>query len=95
MIDERVLDRVADLKTKETSQTGHPRKGLVRALTLLLAGLRDGDNSSSREAGPATHELEQWEDESYCYLEIKLAGRPVPGIDVSVSGGRAFIRLER
>jgi hypothetical protein len=95
MIDESSLYRIASSNALATPQPDGCREDLIHALNLMLAGLEARRNRRPGDAGQSLEILEHWEDESYCYLEIELAARSVSGIDVNVSEGRAFIRLER
>jgi hypothetical protein len=55
-----------------------------------------GAESTSATAGAAElDEVERWEGDEYVYLEAALPECGEGEIDVSIQGGRAFIRMAR
>jgi hypothetical protein len=80
------LDGAGDLRDDEDNQY------LLTALQELL------DRLSGR--GPdgtvvPSEAVEQWEGEEFFYVETPLARAAGVEIDVSIQGGRAFIRMAR
>ena len=60
---------------------------LLARLIEELARVRDGRGAS---AG-----VERWEDDAFVYLEAGLPAMTGPMMDICLSGGRAYIRMEQ
>jgi hypothetical protein len=70
------------------------RPGVVELLRLLVAELgriKDDHADAENDQPP----LRQWSDDEDVYLEAELAGSPPLVADVSVLGGKAFVRIGR
>jgi hypothetical protein len=65
---------------------------LVSALEELLGRLAGRTPGS---AGGSSEDVETWESEEFLYVETALACSAGAEIDVSIQGGRAFIRMAR
>jgi hypothetical protein len=65
----------------------------------LLAALKELlDRLSGRNpdgVGAGTEEVESWEGEDFLYIETALSCSAGAEIEVSMQGGRAFIRMAR
>jgi hypothetical protein len=59
-------------------------------------GVEEGTESTSATARAAElDEIERWEGDEYVYFEAALPDCSEGEIDVSIQGGRAFIRMAR
>jgi HSP20 family molecular chaperone IbpA len=75
-------------------QADDPGPRVVELLRLLVAELgriRDDQPDVENDQPP----LMQWSGDEDVYLEAELAGSPPLEADVSVLGGKAFLRIKR
>ncbi len=67
--------------------SGSFREALEAMISRLRKRLEDPSASND--------DFDRWEDENYIYLEAKVEADEAPMLDVTVLGGRIFIRAER
>jgi hypothetical protein len=80
------LDGGSDLLEEEDTEY------LLAALKELVDRLSGHDPHA---AGAASEAVESWESDDFLYVETALARSAGAEIDVSIQGGRAFIRMAR
>jgi hypothetical protein len=89
----RLTDRDINLEVDRNTQGDEEQ---TQHLVLVLRDLIDRLSRQIR-GGPTTvaMEIERWEGGGYFYVETVLKSSAIPEIDVSIQGGRAFIRMAR
>ena len=79
-----------------TSISGDCREepGIIYLLERLIEELAK-ECAGRPQTVPRGGLLERWEDEGFVYLEAGLSAEAAPFVDICLSGGKAYIRVER
>ena len=95
MLKERPKGRVAPAKSAEPVIGGRSRIDLIRLLQRLIEQVGDPSPTESDSSVSVAKNSESWQDEAYDYIEVNLAGCSIRELDLSVTNGRAYIRVGR
>jgi hypothetical protein len=90
----KLADRNRDLQDECESQDEGDTQLLLLALRELIDRLAEGAEAQGIEI-EEEEEIERWEGGGYVYLEAALTTPLEAEVEVSIQGGRAFIRMAR
>jgi hypothetical protein len=91
----RLADCNRALKDDSDDQDAGDSQFLIRALRELIERLAESGVGPVGGEDADPEEVESWEGGGYVYLESPLPAASGAEIEVSIQGGRAFIRMAR